>query len=29
MVAWYRVLLLSIEGVLGCIGNERSCGAAA
>ena len=25
MVAQYRNLLLTVEGVLGCIGDERSC----
>ena len=29
MVARYRVLSLSVEGVLGYISDERSCGAAA
>ena len=24
MVAWYYILSLTIEGVLGCIGDERS-----
>jgi hypothetical protein len=25
MVAWYRNLSLIVEGVLGCISDERSC----
>jgi hypothetical protein len=29
MVAWYRNLLLIVEGILGCIGDERSCGGSA
>jgi len=29
MVAQYHILLLSVEGVLGYIGDKRSCGAAA